>query len=163
MKAIYKVWSVENPESVYYFNDFSEVENKVNEIQSTGVFASWDFMDDSEEPTTPAPIEFSELTHAGQCLDIYLMNTADIYERYTVQTIESIVSVSSPSDCGLWVTSDDLTEWESVKNAVQAAARLVRKFDGLNPTASDIRQVTRNYAEYIVDCAKSEILETVAL
>lgn len=34
--------------------------------------------------------EFSELTHAGQCLDIYLMNTAEIYDRYTVPAIERV-------------------------------------------------------------------------
>ena len=35
----------------------------------------------------PAP-EFSELSHAAQCLDIYLHNTREIYERYTVPAIK---------------------------------------------------------------------------
>ena len=172
MKAIYKVWSVENPETVYYFNDFSEVENKVNEIQQTGAFASWDFVDDSEEPTTPAPAEPSELTHAGQCLDIYLNNTSDIYERYTLPTIAAFAKSVGPrvnwehviNDlCALNPFTPSSTVDGMIYRAIDKARRLVNQFDGLKPTDTDLQQVTRNYAEYIADCAKSEILEAAAL
>lgn len=110
--------------------------------------------------------EFSELTHAGQCLDIYLMNTSNIYERYTLAAIEAAanakrVDEAAPArldDATAW---DNLTFWVSwqpvVKNALKAAARLVKRHDHLTPTAQDIEQVTRNYAAYIVDCAKYEI------
>lgn len=114
------------------------------------------------EPTTNTP-EFSELSHAGQCLDIYLHNTAEIYNRYTVPAIAAIVEAVRRN--GWQLPKDEaiknLTFWTSwqpgTKKALQAAARLVRKYDRLTPTAQDIEQVTRNYAAYIVDCAKYEI------
>lgn len=108
--------------------------------------------------------EFSELTHAGQCLDIYLMNTAEIYDRYTVPAINAVVKAVK---CNGWQLPKEeaiknLTFWTSwqdgTKKAVQAAARLVKKHDHMT---KDIEQVTRNYAAYIVDCAKYE-LETAA-
>lgn len=107
--------------------------------------------------------EFSELSHAGQCLDIYLHNTAEIYDRYTVPAIAAVVE--SVRLNGWQLPKDEaiknLTFWASwqpgTKKALQAAARLVRKYDHLTPTAQDIEQVTRNYAAYIVDCAKYEI------
>lgn len=46
---------------------------------------------------------------------------------------------------------------QEITPAIQAAARLVKRYDHLTPTANDIEQVTRNYAAYIVDCAKYEI------
>lgn len=93
--------------------------------------------------------EFSELTHAGQCLDIYLHNDAFIYESYTQKAIEAIAN-------------DELTtNSEEVKNymrgAIRRASWQVEKYDGLTPTAIDIEQVTRNYAAYIVGCAKYEL------
>lgn len=129
----------------------------------------------AEEPTTTEPTntpstmnanettEFSELTHAGQCLDIYLHNTSDIYERYTVPAINAVVEAvrrngwQHPKEEAI----KNLTFWTSwqdgTKKALQAAARLVKKHDHMTPTAKDIEQVTRNYAAYIVDCAKYEI------
>lgn len=107
--------------------------------------------------------EFNELTHAGQCLDIYLHNTAEIYERYTVPAITAVVETVRRN--GWQLPKDEaiknLTFWTSwqdgTKKALQAAARLVKKYDHMTPTAKDIEQVTRNYAAYIVDCAKYEI------
>lgn len=107
--------------------------------------------------------EFSELAHAGQCLDIYLNNTREIYERYTVPAINAVVEAVKRN--GWQLPKDEaiknLTFWTSwqdgTKKAVQAAARLVKRYDHLTPTAKDIEQVTRNYAAYIVDCAKYEI------
>lgn len=40
----------------------------------------------------PAP-EFSELSHTGQCLNIYLHNTAEIYDRYTVPAIRKVAAM----------------------------------------------------------------------
>lgn len=107
--------------------------------------------------------EFSELTHAGQCLDIYLHNTSDIYNRYTVPAINAVVEAVKRN--GWQLPKDEaiknLTFWTSwqdgTKKALQAAARLVKRYDHMTPTAKDIEQVTRNYAAYIVDCAKYEI------
>lgn len=107
--------------------------------------------------------EFSELTHAGQCLDIYLHNTKDIYNRYTVPAINAVVETVRRSGWQLPKEEaiKNLTFWTSwqdgTKKALQAAARLVKRCDGMTPTAKDIEQVTRNYAAYIVDCAKYEI------
>lgn len=108
--------------------------------------------------------EFSELSHAGQCLDIYLHNTAEIYKRYTVPAIEDTAK-SFRYRNGAKYTADEYwgvlertaEDMHAVKNALQAAARLVKKYDHMTPTAKDIEQVTRNYAAYIVDCAKNEI------
>lgn len=107
--------------------------------------------------------EFSELSHAGQCLDIYLHNTREIYNCYTVPAVAAVVEAVRLN--GWQLPKDEaiknLTFWTSwqpgTKKALQAAARLVRKYDHLTPTAADIEQVTRNYATYIVDCAKYEI------
>ncbi len=114
------------------------------------------------EEDSPAP-EFSELSHAAQCLDIYLHNTREIYDRYTVPAINAVVEAVRLN--GWQLPKDEaiknLTFWTSwqpgTKKALQAAARLVRKYDHLTPTARDIEQVTHNYAAYIVDCAKYEI------
>lgn len=128
-----------------------------------------------ETPETPNPdntpatmnanetSEFNELTHAGQCLSLYLMNTSDIYERYTVPAINAVVEAVKRNGWQLPKEEaiKNLTLWTSwqdgTKKALQAAARLVKKHDHMTPTAKDIEQVTRNYAAYIVDCAKYEI------
>lgn len=121
----------------------------------------------TEEPTTPAPAESSELTHAGRCLDIYLMNTAEIYERYTLPAIAAVAKSVGPRVNWEHVTSDlcalnpfapSSTVDGMIYRAIDKARRLVNQFDGLKPTASDIQQVTRNYVAYIVDCAKSELV-----
>lgn len=90
-------------------------------------------------------IEFSELTHAGQCLDIYLHNTSDIYERYTVPAIDACVKAQS-------VKTPEM--WNHIKQALKAAARLVIKYDGITPTADDIKAVSANYVAYITECAE---------
>lgn len=116
-----------------------------------------------DTPSTMNANETTELTHAGQCLDIYLHNTAEIYERYTVPAINAVVEAVRRNGWQLPKEEaiKNLTFWTSwqdgTKKALQAAARLVKKHDHMTPTAKDIEQVTRNYAAYIVDCAKSEI------
>lgn len=101
--------------------------------------------------------EFSELTHAGQCLDIYLHNTIDIYNRYTVPAIKRVTRAIKAGE----YVSDNAVQLakdiQEITPALQAAARLVKRYDHLTPTAKDIEQVTRNYATYIVDCAKYEM------
>jgi len=94
---------------------------------------------------TKAP-EFSELSHAGQRLDIYLHNDSFIYEYYTQKAIEAIVND------GLSISSEDVRKY--VKGAIYRASWQVEKYDHMTPTAQDIEQVTRNYVAYIVDCAK---------
>ena len=106
---------------------------------------------------TTTVYEFSELTHAGQCLDIYLHNTCEIYERYTVPTIERVIRAIKAGESVSDNARQLVKDIQEITPAMQAAARLVRKYDHLTPTAKDIEQVTRNYAAYIVDCAKYEI------
>lgn len=90
--------------------------------------------------------EFSELSHAGQCLDIYLHNDSFIYEYYTQKAIEAIVND------GLSISSEDVRRY--VRNAIDHASWQVEEYDHLTPTAQDVEQVTRNYVAYIVHCAK---------
>lgn len=101
--------------------------------------------------------EFSELTHAGQCLDIYLHNTAEIYERYTVPAIKRVTRAIKAGEYVSDNAAQLAKDIQEITPAMQAAARLVKRYDHLTPTAKDIEQVTRNYAAYIVDCAKYEI------
>lgn len=115
------------------------------------------------ENNTPATMnanettEFSELTHAGQCLDIYLMNTAEIYDRYTVPAIERVTRAIKAGEYVSDNAGQLAKDIQEITPAIQAAARLVKRYDQMTPTAKDIEQVTRNYAAYIVDCAKYEI------
>lgn len=104
-------------------------------------------------------VEFSELSHAGQCTDIYLHNTAEIYERYTVEAIKQVATnVSIHGAFMNWDTYPLIVkDWDAVKNAIKAAVKLVKKYDRMSPTAKEIEQVTRNYAAYIVECAKYQI------
>lgn len=108
------------------------------------------------EEDSPAP-EFSELSHAAQCLDIYLHNTAEIYDRYTVPAIKRVTQAYKAGEHVSDNAEQVAKDIQEIAPAISAAARLVCKYDRLTPTAQDIEQVTRNYAAYIVDCAKYEI------
>ena len=88
--------------------------------------------------------EFSELSHAAQCLDIYLRNTREIYDRYTLPAIDACAKAQP-------VKAPEM--WEYIKQALKAAARLVIK-SGISPTADDIKAVTANYVAYITECAE---------
>lgn len=101
--------------------------------------------------------EFNELTHAGQCLNLYLMNTSDIYERYTVPAIERVVRAIRAGEYVSDNAEQLAKDIQEITPAIQAAARLVKRCDRLTPTAQDMEQVTRNYADYIVDCAEYDI------
>lgn len=96
-----------------------------------------------------------EETHAARCLHIYLNNTADIYDRYTVPAINSAVANNR-----LYPASDVaeyLNGQIDVEGALQAAARLVRKQDHMTPTAADVEHVKRDYIAYIIECAQYKI------
>lgn len=154
---IYSNETTEEPASLAW-----ESEPKTDEeLTALGVDAFGD--NENANETT----EFSELTHAGQCLDIYLHSTSDIYERYTVPAINAVVGAVRRNGWQLPKEEaiKNLTFWASwqdgTKKAIQAAARLVKRYGQMAPTAKDIEQVTRNYAAYIVGCAKYE-LETAA-
>lgn len=102
-------------------------------------------------------VEFSDLSHAGQCLDIYLHNTAEIYQRYTVPAIARVVNAYTAGEC-VSVNPEQLAkDIQEITPAVNAAALLVKKYDRMTPTAKDIEQVTRNYVACIIDNAKYEI------
>lgn len=101
--------------------------------------------------------EFSELTHAGQCLDIYLHNTAEIYERYTVPAIERVTRAIKAGEYVSGNAGQLAKDIQEITPAIQSASRLVKKHDHMTPTTKDIEQVTRNYAAYIVNCAKYEL------
>lgn len=96
----------------------------------------------------------NELTHAGQCLDIYLNNDCEIYEYYTLPAIARLKTTILAN------TSDEYMKNTAIIQAtpaVLAAARLVRKYDHLKPTRDDLEQVKRNYCEYIEECTTYEI------
>jgi len=101
--------------------------------------------------------EFSELSHAGQCLDIYLMNTESIYTTCTVPAINRVIRAIK---AGEYVSTDPehaAKDIQEITPAIQAAARLVRKYDHLTPTVADIEAVTARYVAYVIDCAKYEL------
>lgn len=118
--------------------------------------------EDAPKPTTDGTTtnnatEFSELTHAGQCLDIYLMNTESIYNAYTVPAINRVIKATG---AGEYVSTDPYyaaKDIQEVSPAIQAAARLVRKYDHMTPTVADIEAVTARYVAYVIDCAKYEL------
>lgn len=124
---------------------------------------------------TPATMNANETTEiyvlspAGFCLEVYLYNTSEIYNRYTAPVISALVENAR--------RNGGRTNWDNVVNnlcqldaceplctlegknyrAIDHARRRLYKYDGITPTAQDIELVTRNYAAYIVDCAKFEI------
>ena len=114
-------------------------------------------------PPTKNRTTMETTTPAAKCLTMYLDNTAEIYDRYTVPAINAVVEAVRRN--GWQLPKDEaiknLTFWTSwqpgTKKALHAAARLVRKYNHLTPTAQDIEQVTRNYAAYIIESATFEI------
>lgn len=97
-----------------------------------------------------------EYTHAAQCLDIYLMNESEIYNRFTVPAIERVTKAYA---AGEMVCTNP--EWfaknaPEVNRALQAAARLVQRYDHMTPTPADIEAVRANYVAYIIECAQYE-------
>lgn len=88
-----------------------------------------------------------ELSHAAQNLVIYVRNEREIYERYTLEAVAMVVKAKCTNDIN-GARLDDVTAWDNLsfwigwqtvtKNAIKAAAKLVRKYDHITPTAADI-------------------------
>lgn len=107
---------------------------------------------------TPATMnEVNELSNAGYCLDVYLNNDSEIYERYTVPAIARVVRAYKAGECVSDNPEQLAKDIQEITPAINAAVKLVKKYDHLTPTAKEIEQVTRNYAAYIVECAKYQI------
>ena len=112
---------------------------------------------------TPATMNANEYSHAALCLTIYLTTDGEIYDRYTVPLINSLVETVKRN--GWQLPKDEaiknLTFWTSwqtgTKKAIQAAARLVKKYDNLTPTRSDIEAATKEFARYIINLAIYEL------
>lgn len=107
-----------------------------------------------------------ELSHAAQNLVIYVRNEREIYERYTLEAVAMVVKAKCTNDIN-GARLDDVTAWDNLsfwigwqtvtKKAIQAAAKLVRKYDHITPTAADIEAATKVYAANIIDKAKYQI------
>ncbi|MBD5178124.1 MAG: hypothetical protein HDT00_00285 [Bacteroidales bacterium] len=104
-----------------------------------------------------AIIEFSELSHAGQCVDLYLRNTAEIYHGFTQPAIARVVNAYKAGEHINNNPEQLAKDIQEITPAINAAVRLVKKFDHMTPTAKDIEQVMRNYVACIIDNAKYEV------
>lgn len=91
----------------------------------------------------------NDLTHAGQCLDIYLHNDRHIYENCTMKAIDMMVND------GLCINAPEVVA--HIKRAVRMAASNVHLYDKMAVTPEDIAAVLPNYCAYIIDCAQFEI------
>lgn len=108
----------------------------------------------------------NELSHAAQCLEIYVRNERAIYENYTLKAVAAVVEAKRKNDTSN-ARLDDETAWNNLafwiswqpvtKKAIRAAARLVRKYDQIIPTAADIEEATKIYAGDIIDKAQYEL------
>lgn len=104
----------------------------------------------------PSTMDANEYSHAAQCLDIYLHNTAETYERYTVPFID--VAAGLINDHGLEEAREFIEDCHDFINpAIGDACMLVEKYDGLTPTAKDWQEVERDYIDYVIECAKYKI------
>lgn len=106
------------------------------------------------EDEQPAP-EFSELSHAAQCLDIYLHNTREIYERYTVPAIKE--AARRMRLYGVNIPANVAIDYTITGDAMDAARALVVKYDHLHPTASDCTAAFVGYDDYIMESATFEV------
>lgn len=101
----------------------------------------------------------NELSHAAQCLEIYVRNDREIYERYTMPSVRRLVKLQAPETFTMWhVMQGVVIDWDAVDNAMSAAARIVRKYDHISPTAEDIETVKAGYVSDIIDKARNEIM-----
>ena len=108
----------------------------------------------------------NELSHAAKCMEIYVRNEREIYERYTLEAVAAVVEAKRKNDMSnarldnetAWHNLAFWISWQPVtKKAIQAAARLVCKYDQITPTAADIEEATKIYADDIIDKAKYQI------
>lgn len=107
------------------------------------------------EPTAPESVELS----AAKCLTMYLDNTREIYNRYTVPAIDKVAAMmrsNATHPQQFDTTPTGVARLHEVRRALSVAAGLVRKCDHLTPTRADIEQAAHDYAAYIVECAQYE-------
>lgn len=97
-----------------------------------------------------------EYTHAAYCLDLYLNNTAEIYNRFTVPAIE-LAAAGLQTKWMPNVIEHGKKMDEAINNALQAAARLVQKHGHMTPTPEDIKAVKADYVAYIIECAQYQV------
>ena len=100
----------------------------------------------------------NELSHTAQNLVIYVRNEREIYERYTLEAVAMVVKAKCTNDIS-GARLDDVTAWDNLfggigcqtvtKNAIKAAAKLVRKYDHITPTAADI-EAAQKYMQPIL-------------
>lgn len=149
----YRVGNVIIVVNVSEVEDFDAAYNRVN-VPYYNVMA---YLIDAPELETPdtmnaetkAMNEENELSNAGYCLDVYIMNDQFIYENCTQKAIEAIANE------GLTINSPEVVE--HIKRAVRQAASEVHLHDGLAVTPEDIKAVLPNYCAYIIECAKYEV------
>ena len=103
-------------------------------------------------------MKMKELSHTAQNLVIYVRNEREIYERYTLEAVAMVVKAKCTNDIS-GARLDDVTAWDNLsfwigwqtvtKKAIQAAAKLVRKYDHITPTAADI-EAAQKYMQPIL-------------
>lgn len=134
---------------------------RVRRKSDNGVIAVYDFTettthsnDTTMKEETNAPQEYS---HAAHCLDVYLNNTAEIYNRFTVPAIDRIAKAYKAGEMVCADPEHFAKDVQEIAPALQAAARLVRKHDHMTPTPADIEAVRADYVAYIIECAQYEV------
>lgn len=107
-------------------------------------------------------------TPAANLLTIYLDNTREIYDRYTVPAIAELANKDRNNGgrtnwanvISALCTLDPCEPFRTLEGksyrAIDHARRLVHQLDGLTPTPADIDQAAHDYAAYIVECAQYE-------
>lgn len=98
-------------------------------------------------------------TPAANLLTIYLDNTREIYDRYTVPAIDKVAAMmrsNATHPQQFDATPAGVARLHEVRRALSVAAGLVRKCDHLTPTTADREQAAHDYAAYIVECAEYE-------
>lgn len=107
-------------------------------------------------------------TPAANLLTIYLDNTREIYDRYTMPAIAELANKDRNNGgrtnwanvisalCTLDPCEPFRTLEGKICRAIDHARRLVHQLDGLTPTPADIDQAAHDYAAYIVECAQYE-------
>lgn len=99
----------------------------------------------------------TELTHAGHCLNVYLNNTAEIYNHYTVPAYRYAAGL-------LAFGAEQVNEWllsgakvngvDVIGGAIDSACEMVERYDHLTPNPADIAEVTRRYCLCVIEEAQ---------
>lgn len=102
-------------------------------------------------------ITLQETTACGGYMEIYLHTERSIYNAYTVPAIKRVIKATKAGEYGSANPERFAKDVQEITPAIQAAARLVRKYDGMQPTVQDIEAVTANYVAYIIEAAQYEL------